>query len=197
MFLLSKPTLFGCPSSDSAGDRGASGVRGEDQRFDASRAPTGTGGHHHLSESSGEKWLFARYMSDTGRTRTNTLILKSSGFSFKHVKNVWWLMFWQNTVHWPYIPRSQISFYVFLKCHIFNNHKTSAALQVLTRCLMMTVSPFIAVLSFTGKVCWTAGGATAGCSGKTMQGHPAKKVEPCSVFTAMQHNTTYLCWITS
>lgn len=38
----------------SSGDRGASAVRGEDQRFDADRAQTGAGGHHHVSEGSGE-----------------------------------------------------------------------------------------------------------------------------------------------
>jgi len=63
-----------CPASSVlSGDGGASAVRGEDQRPDASGAAAGTGGHHHLSESSGEKGLFARRRSDTGRNRTNTL----------------------------------------------------------------------------------------------------------------------------
>lgn len=41
-------------------DCGASGVRGADQGFDAGRAPTRTGGHHHLPQGSGENLLFAR-----------------------------------------------------------------------------------------------------------------------------------------
>lgn len=36
-----------------SGDRGTAAVRGEDQRFDASRAAEGAGGHHRVSESSG------------------------------------------------------------------------------------------------------------------------------------------------
>ncbi|XP_047183936.1 centrosomal protein of 112 kDa isoform X3 [Scophthalmus maximus] len=35
-------------------DCGASGVRGADQGFDAGRAPTRTGGHHHLPQGSGQ-----------------------------------------------------------------------------------------------------------------------------------------------
>lgn len=66
-------TVFACPASVLSGDCGASGVRGEDQRFDARRAQTGTRGHHHVSESSGENWLFARNRWDRGRTRTSML----------------------------------------------------------------------------------------------------------------------------